>query len=78
MVTSCFKPGGKRAKKESFPLIAYHKLTGTYVLLTEEEIGTVLVSKNKEKIGHHCKEWNFGQCPEDWEVIPNAKITISN
>lgn len=77
MVTSSFKQNKKKATEEEFPLIAYHKLSKRHILLTSETNGTVLVSP-RDDIGHHSKTWNFGQHPEDWEVISNAKIEISN
>lgn len=77
MVTSSFKQNKKRVKKEDFPLVAYHKLSKIYVLLTSERSGTVLAGKS-QPIGYHSDIWNFGDCPNDWEVIPDAKIEISN
>lgn len=77
MITSSFKQNKKNAKQEGFPLVAYHKLSERYVLLTSEESGTVLVSPRQD-VGSYSKNWNFGQHPEDWEVIPDAKIEVSN
>lgn len=77
MVKSSFKQNKKNAKQEGFPLIAFHKLSGRHVLLTSEANGTVLVSP-RDDIGAYSKTWNFGQHPEDWEIVPNAKIEISN